>query len=188
MSKVNVFDSFVSVETKSRVFGEGTHEAALTTVTFSDSFSNVDGSAKEYDTPPEWTKPTPQVITFFKNGENAIMKRYQMLGYDKRQDLTDKQWESGKYTISEQGYVLLKGERVVNKEKTASCHKILSELFAAVGLPAGSDLNDLVEAAEDEPMVKITVKEDVTTNGNKSFEVTKVRKHTVTVDIADEAL
>lgn len=187
MSKANAFDAFTSVEVKSRVFGKGTHEAYLSTVSFSDSFTASDGSEKNIS--HEWTKPTPQVIVFFKNDSgNAIMRRYNMLGYDKRDDLTDKQWQSGKYTISEDGFVLKAGERIVNKEKTAACHRILSELFAAVGLPAGSGLNDLTDIVSDKPKVLITVEEGETTNGNKSFEVTKVKKFKVAVNVGDEAL
>jgi hypothetical protein len=183
-----LLSNFQRVETSSNVFGEGKHLANVTSMHISNSFQQHDGQDKTFENEPEWKTPTLQVIVWFAKDNNAILHKYNMGGFKKYDKLTDEEKEDEKYSCSEvSGYALLNGDRIPDQKATADCHRIFSELFNAIGLPAGSDIDDLEEAIESRPEVMITVKEVETNKGNKTWEVTKVRKPVAKADIADEA-
>lgn len=166
--------NFQSVETSSEVLPAGQHNVQIVGLAISHSFANYDGSLK--DKTFEWETPTPLVMVTFADGSRAIVHRYHILGYKKYEDLTAKQKESGDYEPSEEGYALKDGDRIVDEDNTAAAQRILSQVFSAVGLKAGStldDLDNLVKAREAE--CRITVEEAETPDGKKYLEVKSVK-------------
>ena len=169
-------EGFKSVETKSEVLPVGTHNVRIVKIAILDSFTNLDGTPKDFEEKPPWSIPTPLVAFTYADGERAIVHRNHLLGYLKYEKLTPEQKESGDYEPYREYALDKNGERIPDKENTAAAHRIVSEVFKAAGLKPGStfdDMDEMVKKGTAEVRIKVTEVTNPET-GKAHKEVTKV--------------
>jgi len=164
---MSIFKSFKSSKPTFNKLGEvKNHLVNVEEVVLIDSFTKFDGSQKE-DLPP-WEDPTPQLAIRFRSttGKGSIVHRYNGCGYKKAETLTKEELDSGKYEVVEDcKYALVEEDgstvREQDAENTASCANIMNQLFFALGIPEGSDIDALEKAKNDGYELRIDVVEKV---------------------------
>jgi len=155
--------SFISEEVTSRVLGLGDHRCVLTKAVITHSMMTNKGEVKE-NKETEYEDVTGQVYVEFGStaGEGAIAHRYQLEGFVAYEDLTPKEKESGRFTASSEGYAMIQKNgkffRINSEEKTAACHRILSQAFKVFGLPTGSTLENVQDVIDNKTEFIVNVK------------------------------
>lgn len=188
-----IFGNFKSERPNFTQLPEGKMNLRLVAVILLNSFLNHDGTEKPADKRKGWADPTPQlaitVIGEFMNKDGKPIKggmthRLNGLGYKTYDTLTKKQIESGKFQNIEtyacqtdkDGNIV----RIVDETKTEQCRNILNELFAALGLPDGSGVDKLEEAAKATKEFTATIVKDIYQD-KENYKLTKYRKVRVAV-------
>jgi len=161
MSKVKnyaeIAQNFQSVETAGQILDKGKHKVRLVNAVVLHSGITKNGEPKEnYDN--DYSDVTTQLYVELgsTSDEGAIAHRFNLEGFLKYESLTPSEKESGKFQPSEgpTAYALKKDRsgnlvRVHDEENTMAAHRILSQAFKAMGLPAGSTIDDLEDVIED---------------------------------------
>jgi len=146
-SFVDTARKFTSEEVKSPILEKGKHKIRL--VNFSIIHSGITNLGEIKERVTEYEDVTTQVYAEFGSteGKGAIAHRFQIEGFKAYNKLTPDELESGKFEPSDEGYALVekngKKYRMPDEENTAAAIRILSQAFKAMGLPAGSTLEDM---------------------------------------------
>ena len=181
MSKQSMFQTYESAESQFKQLDPCVdHPVYIARWGLINSFKNIDGTNKTKL--PAWEDSTPQVFAILvsKSGKGSIVIRLNGCGYDKYEQLTKAQVESGKFEKAEDYAITdVKGHMVrkENKDNTASCRNILDQFFGALDLPLKSGIDDLDQAVEDQrPMLITVTKTDY--EGKPQFRASRYRKVT----------
>lgn len=131
------------------------------------SFQQYNGQPK--DELPEWQNATPQLavtVVAAEEGKNGgLTHRFNGCGFDKYDELTEKQIKSGKY-VNVGGYACYKdgdGDlvRQESEENTKACENIMNQFAAALQIEEDSDLYEgLEQAIADQTPFRVTVTND----------------------------
>ncbi len=185
MAKKNLFQGYKSSESEFKQLEPCVdHPVYIARWGMINSFKNIDGTNKTKL--PAWEDSTPQVfiILVSKQGKGSIVVRLNGCGYDKYEDLTKAQAESGKfekagdYAITDVNGHMVRKE---NKANTDACRNILDQFFGALELPLESGIDDLDQAVEDQRAMLITVtKTDY--EGKPQFRASRYRKTTTVIE------
>lgn len=177
--KQNLFQSYKSAESEFKQLEPCTdHPVYLARYGMINSFQNIDGTNKTKL--PAWEDSTPQVfgILVSTQGKGSIVVRWNGCGYEKYEDLTKAQVDSGKfekagdYAITKVNGHMVRKE---NKANTESCRNILDQLFSAMQLPLESGIDTLDEVVEDQRPFLITVTKTVY-DGKDQFRASRYKK------------
>jgi hypothetical protein len=174
------FSNFKSSTPDRQLLGEVTnHPVTLVRWEEINSLANYDGTIK--DNEPGYADSTPQVLGIFMSTEGAgtLVYRFNGCGYYKMHELTKKQIESGKI-FEVDGYACIKKSdgrfyRIESPQKTKDCYSILSEMFAAFGLPAGTGIEGLDQIVADRAVALITTKQTMY-DGRPQIKIKRFRK------------
>jgi hypothetical protein len=153
----NAVLGYQTKESRGEKLKAGTHEVSLTDWQIMHSRIKWDGSEKEVL--PDFSDATPQLGIMFRDAEgNVGWHRFNMLGYKRWDDLSDKQQESGKFervTFGEQVYACKQQAnglvRIKDEKRTAGAHSFVDQFVAAVGRTGqtvGEALPAMLESGE----------------------------------------
>ena len=111
MSNANsVFAGFKSEKPQSVILGVGKHTVGLIRILMIDSFTNLNGSAKEDSI---WSEPTPQLAVQVGSDKGTITTRLNGLGY-LHTDQVDQEYMETNGFVDVDGYVATPLERPKN--------------------------------------------------------------------------
>lgn len=142
-----------TAEPKFLNLGEGDHRVRITTVKFTDSFTQFSGEPKEQE--HGYADATPQWVIKMQSteGKGSMFHRLNKLGYVRFEDLSEKDQQSGEYTNVE-GYACTENKsgklvRMVDEQRTQGANNIIDGLGHALGL-TGLEEHEALEKAWDE--------------------------------------
>lgn len=146
----SVFASFKSAKPTSLILGVGKHVVRLIRILMIDSFTNLNGSAKEDSI---WSEPTPQLAVQVGSDKGTITTRLNGLGY-LHTDQVDQEYMEKNGFVDVEGYVATplengKFERVISDANCEACANILNRFFHACAVPEGTSLEELMVLAKD---------------------------------------
>lgn len=176
---MNFFNNFKSSAPDYKNLGEvKDHPVRLVRAELTDSRTNFDGTEKE--NLPDYADATEQLACVFisEEGQGSIVHRYNGAGYVKFAELSEKQKQSGKFTEIDGYACIKKGQdfvRIEDEEKTKACANIMSQMFDAFGLEAGSGMEDLNTVIEERRVALITVSKEIW-NEKEQYRVARLRK------------
>ncbi len=186
--KQNLFQTYKSAESEFKQLEPCVdHPVYLARWGTINSFQNIDGTNKTKL--PAWEDSTPQVfgIMVSTSGKGSIVVRWNGCGYEKYEDLTKAQMDSGKfekagdYAITKVNNHMVRKE---NKANTESCRNILDQLFGAMQLPLESGIDSLDEVVESQRPFLITVtKSDY--DGKPQYRASRYKKPTAKKEEAE---
>jgi len=163
MSK-DYFGEFKVEKPEFSLLPEGDSRVRVIRAEILNSFQKFNGSPK--DELPQWKNATPQlaitVVASEKGKNGGLTHRFNGCGYEKYDELSQKQMESGDFENID-GYACKKDKdgdivRIVSKERTESCNNIINQFAAAMQLPVDSNLMDGVNRAiAEKTEVNVTV-------------------------------
>jgi hypothetical protein len=154
-----------SYKSKTPVFQKlatGANKVRLVSLKQTDSFHNYDGTMKE--NLPEYVNPCEQlaITVVSTEGKGGLTHRLNLEGYVPFSKLSAEEIESGLF-IDVNGYACAVNkktkelQRIPDETNTATCVGIMDQLFAAIGMPEGSGIEDLDEAIADKKEFVVTV-------------------------------
>ena len=150
MSKTSFFSSFKSTAPEYSKVPEGLHTFVIAQIVWGlDSRHNWDSSEKE--DLPEYKDACDQIGLLLKSDKGFIPMRMNGCGYTRFDELTADQKKSGKF-IDIDGFAVHADtmERDISDDRTEKARNIMLQLFRALNMPEGSDLNALDTAVEDQ--------------------------------------
>jgi len=163
MSK-DYFNEFTVAKPEFALLPEGDNLVRIIRAEILNSFQKFSGSPK--DELPEWKNATPQlaltVVASEKGKHGGLTFRLNGWGYDKYDELSQKQMESGDYENID-GYACKKDKdgdlvRQINKERTESCNNIINQFAVAMQIPVDSNLMEGINRAiAEKTEVRVTV-------------------------------
>jgi hypothetical protein len=193
VNKLNAaFEGFTSTEVTSEVLKAGEHEVRL--MSFAAIHSKVHSNGEVKDKEYDYTDVTAQLYCVFgsTNNTGAIAHRFNLEAFKKYDDLETEVKERDDIVCSNEGWALKldkngeNPERIADKAKTIGAHNILSQAMNAMGLPAGSGINDLATVRDEKKTFRISVvKKEY--NDKEYFEVKRVMPVKVGADVGAEA-
>lgn len=155
------------------------------------SFQQYNGTPK--DELPEWQNATPQLavtVVAAEEGKNGgLTHRFNGCGFEKYDDLTDKQIKSGKY-VNVGGYACYKdGDddlvRLESEENTKACANIMNQFAAALQIEEEMELIEgLQQAIADQIPFRVTVTNEPH-NGKDQLRLNRFRS-IIKVAVADD--
>lgn len=186
--KQNMFQTYKSAESQFKQLDPCVdHPVRLARWGTINSFQNIDGTSKTKL--PAWEDSTPQIFAILVSalGMGSIVIRLNGCGYEKYEDLTKAQANSGKFEKAEDYAITLQNGHMVRKENktnTESCRNILDQFFGALELPLESTIDDLDAVVEDQRQMLITVtKTDY--DGKPQFRASRYKKPTAKQETAN---
>lgn len=161
----NAVLGFVPQENLQDQLGVGTHTVTVVEYRVTHSREQWDGSPKE--NLPEFEDATPQLGVMFRNDKGIAFHRFNMYGYARWEDLSDKQQASGKYHKVQFGNRLYACEekngsliRVRDPKRCRDAESFVNQFVSAVGMtgkPLGESLPLMVS---DKVELNIVVEND----------------------------
>jgi len=147
---MNIFNDYKSEKPKSTVLAVGSHIVGLIKIFLIDSFTNLNGSAKDDSA---WSEPTQQLAVTVGNDKGVITTRLNGRGY-MHTDSVDADYLEKNGLVDVDGYVAKelkngKFERIDSEENTEACTNILNRFFHACAVPEGTTLEELMQLAKD---------------------------------------
>ncbi len=145
-----IFKGYKSAKPTSTVLAIGTHIVTLVKIFMIDSFTNINGSAKDDSV---WNEPTPQLAVQLGNDKGVITSRLNGVGYV-HTDAMDPEEMKTLELVDVEGYAAKdlgdgKFQRVVSEDNTEACSNILNRFFHACSVPEGSTIEQLMVMAKD---------------------------------------
>ena len=163
-ANANFFNSFQVAKPAMTLLTAGEHRVRILSLRMTDADHKLDGTPKDEQKP--WVgEHTQLAITFGGVKGGLITNRFNSKGFERYDELDDKQRASGLFTNVE-GFACIKNkkgqlERVESVAKTTECINIINKFAAAIDAVEGESLVDTIEAAiADKRELIVVVKAD----------------------------
>ena len=176
MSKTSFFSSFKSTAPEYSKVPEGLHTFVIAQIVWGlDSRHNWDSSEKE--DLPEYKDACDQIGLLLKSDKGFIPMRLNGCGYTRFAELTADQKKSGKF-VDIDGFAVIEEtmERDISDDRTEKAENIVKQLFRALNMPEGSEINALDTAVEEAMPFQAKVTYETSTEYGEQVKVNGFKK------------